>query len=152
MPSTSSGSTDAPIHREGLEDLEIDWLLLADWAESISGKIYIQGGGWDRRLATAQGAPIDFSVAAGILVPWHLTNQQHQFALSFETDDGKELDRVEGGVSVGRPLNSVQGQKMRIPVALRASIELPDLGAYRAKLTLNGAITKSVAFYIVERL
>ena len=126
--------------------------MLADWAESISAKIYIQGGGWDRRLASALGAPVDFSVAAGILVPWHLTNQQHQFALSFETGDGKELHRLEGGVSVGRPLNSVQGQKMRIPIALRASIELPDLGAYRAKLTLNGAITKSVAFYIVEKL
>ncbi len=41
---------------------------------------------------------------------------------------------------------------MRIPVALRATLELPGLGAYRAKLTLNGAITKSVAFYVVSQL
>lgn len=152
MQPSQQGNAEVTGPGQGLENLEIDWLMLADWAESINGKIYIQGGGWDRRLASPEGTPIELSVAAGILVPWHLTNQQHMFSLVFETGDGRELNRLEGSVSVGRPINSVQGQKMRIPVALRGTLELPGLGAYQAKLTLNGAIAKSVAFYVVEQL
>ena len=45
---------------EPIENVEIEWLILANWAETINGMLYIQGGGWDRILAPPKGQPINF--------------------------------------------------------------------------------------------
>ena len=85
-----------------IEQVEIEFLIIADWVETISGKLYIQGGGWDRKLKPPNEGNIDFAIAAGFLVPWHLTNQEHQFSLSFETGDGGVIGSpITGGFNVG---------------------------------------------------
>ena len=152
-------STDTPsyppspaIDESIVDTLEVDWLILADWAAAIEGKFYIQGGGWDRIVAPRENLPLSFAFAAGILVPWNLTNREHRFVLSFETGDGKELAMMEGGFNVGRPVTAHPVQKSRIPLAGQISMPSPGLGQYLAKLTLNGEITKSAAFYVVKAL
>ena len=63
----------------GIEQLEVDWLILADHAEVIGGKLYMNGGGWNR-VATKGSFPVtkSFSVALAIRVPWTLTNKPAQ--------------------------------------------------------------------------
>ena len=34
--------------------MKIDYLILADWAEVINGKIYLQGGGWSAITPTSR--------------------------------------------------------------------------------------------------
>ena len=138
---------------EPIENVEIEWLILADWAETINGKLYIQGGGWDRKLAPPKGQPISFGVAAGILVPWHLTNQENRFRLTFETGDGQELRRIEGGFNVGRSVKALAGQRFRVPLSARVGLSVPEEeGAYLARMVVNGTITKEVSFYVVNQL
>lgn len=136
-----------------IDDIEIDFLILADWAETINGKLYIQGGGWDRKLAPSENQPISFAIVAGILIPWHLTNQEHQFILSLETGDGTIVgSKIEGGFSTGRSVKSFPGQMFRTPFAARIALKVPGIGSYRVKLEVNRAITKQVAFYVVNEL
>ena len=72
-----------------IDQIEIDFIMVADWAETINGKLYIQGAGWDRILRPPKENPaVGFAIAVGILVPWNLTNQQHQFELSIIDGDG----------------------------------------------------------------
>ena len=138
---------------EPIENVEIEWLMLADWAETINGKLYIQGGGWDRKLVPPKGQPISFGIAAGILVPWHLTNQENRFRLTFETGDGQELSRIEGGFNVGRSVKALPGQKFRTPFSARVGLSVPEEeGAYLARMVVNGTITKEVSFYVVNQL
>ena len=137
----------------GVEEIEIDFLILADWAENINGKLYIQGAGWDRKRQPPEGQPIDFHVAAGILVPWNLTNQQHQIALSLESDDGTQIGNVlNGGFTTGRPANATPGQHTRVPFAGRIATKPVELGAYRVKLAVNDDVVKTVTFYMVAKL
>jgi hypothetical protein len=136
-----------------VERVEIDFLILADWAETINGKLYIQGGGWDRKLPAPDGQPVDIFIAAGILVPWHLTNRVHQFSLAFETGDGiAVVPPMTGGFNMGRPAKALPGQKLRIPFAARIGIKLPGLGPYQVTLTVNNEVSKQVAFYVVGEL
>lgn len=135
-----------------LESVEIEWVMLSDWAETIGAKLYIQGGGWDRILAPPEGQPINFAVAAGVLVPWHLTNQENRFVLSFEAGDGQELNRIEGGFNVGRPVTALPGQKTRVPITGRVSMKVPGTGPYQVRMTLNDSNPRCVAFYVVDKL
>ena len=151
----ASPKTERPAEAEAepIENVEIEWLILANWAETTNGMLYIQGGGWDRILAPPKGQPISFSIAAGILVPWHLTNQENRFRLTFETGDGQELSRIEGGFNVGRSVKALPGQKFRTPFSARVMLNVPEgEGAYLARMVVNGTITKEVAFYLVNQL
>ena len=141
---------DAPVE---LERIEVDFLILADWAESINGKLYVQGGGWDRKLLPPEGQPISFAIAAGILVPWHLTNQPHKFSLSIETGDGTPIGQaIEGAFNMGRPVNSTPGQKFRASLVARIDTKISGLGAYRIGLLMNNDVARYVTFYMVEKL
>lgn len=149
-PRRSKATGDAPVD---IEKVEVDFLILADWAEPINGKLYVQGGGWDRMLLPPGGRPISIAIAAGILVPWHLTNQPHKFSLSVETGDGAPVGRaIEGGFNMGRPVNSTPGQKFRAPFAARIDAEISSLGTYRIGLLVNNDVARYVTFYIVEKL
>ncbi len=136
------------------DQVEIEFLMVADWAETINGKLYIQGAGWDRRLKLPKDRPdTGFAIAAGFLVPWHLTNQRHQFSLAFETGDGGQIGPpITGGFNMGRPAKALPGQKFRTTIAARISVALPDLGAYDVKLVVNNSLTKVTTFYVVDQL
>ena len=135
------------------QQVEIEFLIIADWTETINGKLYIQGGGWDRRLKPSNEGNINFAIAAGFLVPWHLTNHQHQFRLSLETGDGGAIGSpITGGFNVGRPAKALPGQKFRTPLSARIGAKIPGAGAYDVKLIVNSGITRITTFYVVEQL
>jgi hypothetical protein len=126
--------------------------MVADWADTINGKLYIQGAGWDRKVLP-QDQQIEFGIAAGILVPWNLTNQQHQFSLSLETEDGAPVGTpITGAFNIGRPARSFPGQKLRTPLAARSRVKAPGLGGYRVALVVNNDVTKHVAFSLAREL
>lgn len=137
----------------GFDKIEIDFLLLADWADTIGGKLYIQGAGWDRRVLENEGASAPFAIAAGILVPWNLTNTQHSFNLTFETGDGTKFGpSINGGFNLGRPAQATLGQTFRAPLSVRISLPMPGLGSYSVRLVVNNEVERRVAFYVVNAL
>ena len=140
------------VRGSSVEEVEIDYLTLADWAETINGKLYIQGGGWDRKALTPDQRA-DFAIAASFLVPWNLTNREHEFAITIESEDGVAVTpALTGGFTVGRPPQARQGQRFRSPLTVRCGMKMPGLGTYRVTMTLNKSISKSVSFDIVAKV
>ncbi len=137
----------------GIQQAEIDFLMLADWAETINGKLYIQGGGWDRKVVVP-GQPTEFTIVASIVIPWTATNQPHEFSIAIESEDGAPIvPPLSGSATVGRPPHAQPGQDFRTQVAAKiGGVKLPALGTYRVAMTLNGSVTKSAAFYAVAQL
>ena len=137
----------------GIDQAEIDFLMLADWAETINGKLYIQGGGWDRKVVVP-GQPMEFAIVASIVIPWNATNRPHGFSIAIESEDGTPVaPPLSGSTTVGRPPNARPGQAFRTQVAVKVGgVKLPALGTYRIVMTLNGDITRSAAFYAVAQL
>ncbi len=57
------------------EKMEIEWLILADAAEIVNGKLYMMGGGWNRITANSE-LPLtkSFGISISVTVPWSHTN------------------------------------------------------------------------------
>src|SRR5690348_12556936 len=96
----------------------IDFLILADRAEALNGKLYMMGGGWDVLAPPKAGEPVSFSVALGILVPWLATNIDHRCIVQLEDADGRKLVDLNFNFKTGRPPNMEQGAPQRVMVAL----------------------------------
>ena len=134
----------------GVEQLEIDALMLADWAETINGKLYVQGGGWDRWML-APNRPVEFAIAASILTPWNLANQEQEFSIAIESEDGATVaPLLTGSFTVGRPPTARPGQLFRSPITARVAMPKLTAGVYRVVMNARGAAPKSVAFYAVD--
>ena len=135
----------------GLERVEVDFLLLADRAEVLNGKLYMMGGAWDRRHIRDIGAPVPLTIVVGVLVPWNLTNEPHRLRITIEDEDGNTLPpEVEATVNVGRPVNATQGQSFRATVVINNRWSLLRFGTYRLVASVAGQSERRVAFYAVE--
>ncbi len=135
----------------GIERVEVDFLLLADRAEVLNGKLYMMGGAWDRRHIRDITAPVPLTIVVGVLVPWNLTNEPHRLEIRLEDEDGSPvLPQVEATVNVGRPVNATQGQSFRATAVVNNRWALPKFGTYRVVASMGGYTEKRVAFYAVE--
>ena len=131
-----------------MEDFQIEFLILADKAEVLGGKLYMMGGGYDRKYIGNIEGPVDLVVVAGILVPWHSTNRELAFSLSIEDVDGKPLleKPIEGTLRLGRPADAEEGQTFRVMSVLNGRLKLPGYGTYRVVATAGGS-SRGTTFY-----
>ena len=131
----------------GSESPSVDFLILADRAESLNGKVYMMGGGWDRLYVPDFAQPQSISIAVGILVPWNATNQNHSLTGRIEDDDGQEITNWSLSFNAGRPPLLVTGQQQRVILAFQVAIILPGLGTYAVIALINDNESKRAAFY-----
>ena len=133
-----------------VEQVEIDFMLLADKAEIHAGKLYMMGGAWDRLHVKSLGAPVSLSLIIGVLVPWTLTNEPHQLRIRIEDEDGNPVPpSAEASINVGRPSESTKGQSFRAMAVINNHWTLPRLGAYSVIASVSGRHEKRVTFYAV---
>ncbi len=134
-----------------IEQVEIDFLLLADRAEVLNGKLYMMGGAWDRRQIRSIDSPVSLTMVIGVLVPWNLTNEQHRLTIRIEDEDGLMVPpEVEVAVNVGRPVDATQGQSFRATAVINNRWQLPRYGTYRVAASTAGQSEKRVTFYAIE--
>ena len=130
--------------------VEIDFLLLADLAEAINGKLYTLGAAWDRIGVNDFTKPLNISVALGVLVPWNATNQNHKVTLTLRDADGNLIDfRIDASFIAGRP-PFLNGETQRVLLAVpAASVILPGPGTYALAASINEIDLKVVRFSAV---
>jgi hypothetical protein len=125
----------------------VDFLILADRAEAVKGKLYMMGGGWDRIWVTDFAQPQRISLAVGILVPWNATNVSHSLAIRIETQDGNELAALGLNFNAGRPPTIGQAESQRVVLAFELVLALPAPGTYAIKAFVDNEESKRVVFY-----
>lgn len=132
------------------ERVQVDFLILSDKAEVINGKLYMMGGGWDQKFVSDIARPVDINIVVGLLVPWSLTNESHDFSIRIEHEDGTAIQtEVKGSVKLGRPINSTNGQVFRVMASIAGMWQLPQLGAYRVVVSLAKGVEKKTVFYVL---
>lgn len=129
---------------------EVDFLILADRAESIGGKLYMMGGVWDQIGVIDFAKPVLFSIALGILIPWNATNIDHKLHVHLLDEDGNQLFGVEGGFKTGRPPQLAPGSAQHSVLALNISPILPNAGNYRVEATVNEAASRMTSFFAFQ--
>ena len=128
--------------------------MLADWAQEIGGKLYIQGGGFSRLYGG--GHPSDFALAGKVLVPWDQTNRQLDMAFRlFDEDGGAVLDEnqkqvaLQGKLEVGRPPGLTLGTELDMPFAVGVRGLTLQAGRYRWELSVGGDPVADVVFDVL---
>jgi len=130
--------------------VSLDFLLVADYAEAINGKIYIQGGGWDQYFVNDR-FPAEFrlGIAIGLRVPWDETNRNHELEVSVHFDDvHAEVGRIEAKFEVGRPAGIAGGSSQFLPLGFNVPVSLPA-GQYAVVATLGGETLGRASFGVV---
>jgi hypothetical protein len=117
-----------------------EFLILADGAEAVQGKIYILGGGVTHHVAPTFPAAIRADIALGVLVGWTETNQKIDLKVRVVDEDGSEALRVGAELVVGRPPNANPGQDIRSMMAIRGPLRIPKAGGYRLEMLLDDVV------------
>ncbi len=129
------------------QEPDVDFLIIADRAEAINGKLYMMGGAWDQITVADPAQPINFSVAMGINIPWNATNEHHRMRLVVEDADGTMLVELEGEFVAGRPPHLGAGSTQRVLFATPLGFRLPRAGSCAIVVHLNGKERARTAFH-----
>jgi hypothetical protein len=117
-------------------------MMLADYAAAAEGKLTIVGGG-----ANVWGPNAPCAIGMLIHVPWHLTNQQHEFRLELIDMDGngvaiRDADEplvIQGQFEVGRPPGAPIGTTFPFPVPINLGpLGLLPHSHYEWRLMVDG--------------
>jgi hypothetical protein len=133
------------------ENITPDFLILADSAQVQGDKLHMLGGGWSIVWVKEFPAQHQMAVAAGILIPWMDTNTRHAFRIRLVAEDESVFGEVQGELEQGRPAGMPAGTTQRVMIAANFGVRLERACEASAELWLDGAISRSVPFRIVER-
>ena len=130
--------------------MEVEWLILGDFATVIGNKLFLQGGGWDK-LHINKGFPATHNVgiAASFIVPWTETNQLAKMEIEVLTEDGGSVAKIKGEFKVGRPADHPEGQDQRTQVAANLPLKLETPGTYEIVARLDGKDEARTTFNVV---
>jgi hypothetical protein len=129
---------------------DVDFVILADRAESINGKLYMMGGAWDQMGVIDFAKPVTFSIALGIKIPWNATNVDHRLRVVLLDEDGNQLFGADGGFKAGRPPQLPQGASQRNVLAFTVGAILPRAGIYSVEATINDGASHSTSFHAFQ--
>jgi hypothetical protein len=131
--------------------MRLDFLILADKAEAVGGKLYLMGGGFDRVGLSQLPGSAQLDVALGILVGYNETNQQHSFELRCEdADNGEVFPAVQGSFEVGRPPGMGVGNEQRAIIVLRGPFPMKAAGDYSWVVSLDGERQPATRFRVEQ--
>jgi hypothetical protein len=127
---------------------------LADWAEAINGKLYVQGGGWTQVIG-ANG--VSCALAIRLAVAWDEANMEHHLAVALRDEDGALVEAEPGnpvavGVAfeVGRPPGVRAGSDLHFTTALKFTALALPVGRYAFVLEIDGApLGRATTFDVV---
>ena len=131
--------------------MEIGFLLLTDHSESLTGKLYAMGGGWNMlRFAELPTEPV-FGIGFGIDVGWDEANERHPLTLETQDPDGERLgDELELEIEVGRPPGSVTGQDQRVVVSIQATAVFSNAGPHAVVIRAGEREIGRSRFYVAH--
>ena len=129
--------------------MDVEWLILADAAQVVGGKLYLLGGGWDVLTATS-GFPVQqrVTIAAAFTVPWTETNPPRNVEIEIADSDGSSLGTITGRIEMGRPPGLPQGSDQRAQLATEIGLNFPTAGTYVIIARIEGREEKRVAFRV----
>lgn len=121
--------------------MRVEWIIMADSAEVVNGKLYLMGGGWNR-LVVNQPFPFQqvISIAVSFSVGWDETNMRQPMEIRIEDMEGKQVARVNGEIEAGRPRGITPGETQRVQLA------------FKLPLRFEKTDTFSVSAYIAEEM
>ncbi|MDP2744818.1 MAG: hypothetical protein Q8P00_07130 [Dehalococcoidia bacterium] len=139
-----------------MEQVEVEWLILADAAQVVGNKLYLLGGGWDRLMVNTEFPTNQrCAIAVSIRVPWNETNQKHTVEIEVVSEDPgtekpKSLLKVGAQFEVGRPPGIPPGQEQRVQLAVDGILKIDSPGTKVVIARIEGQEMRRAHFNVVQ--
>lgn len=131
--------------------VDVDFLILSDWAQVLGGKLYLQGGGWDTLTAANFPHQQNIGVALSLRVPWNATNQRYSVDLDVANDDTQEaLLKLHAELETGRPPGIPPGTDQFVMIALNGAPTLSRPGSFVIRASVNGEESRRKVFRVMQ--
>ncbi len=124
-----------PLESKGIE---IDFVILADFAQAVLGKLNLIGGGWNLHHAREYPSNVLLGLGIGVLVPWNETNRKHTLQFAIKKSEGPLVMEGTGDYAVGRDVNTPLGMDQRVTLGISAPVQLPEAGTYEVSVSTAG--------------
>jgi hypothetical protein len=134
--------------------MKIEFVILADAAEVVGGKLYLLGGAWNQYRCSAFPSPATMAFVTSILVDWGEAGKRYPLSMTLADDVGVPvIPPINGEVDIGRP---PEGSEVppRTVVALNVHVSLPRPGRYTLEVTAGTAksATSFEALFVGKRV
>jgi hypothetical protein len=129
---------------------EIDYLLVADRAEVVNGKLYLMGGAWDRIQPPTFPHRMILGIALGVRIPFAHTDDQHTVAVEMNQDD-QRLVGFEAKLTTGRP-PGMAGMDMLVPMAFNIPLSIPAEGQVVLRASVDGRAPRRHEIRVAQRV
>jgi hypothetical protein len=129
-------------------------MLLCDAAQSVGGKLFILGGGWNVIQRPPGTTGLAVTVAMKLTVPWDLANHRMAMRLRLLTEDGDPFTLEQGPVEASGDIEVARGLGLRQGTPLISTFVLPfgiptiDAGSYVFELKVNKKIIAREPFQL----
>ena len=131
--------------------MQIAFLVLSDFSESLNGKLYAMGAGWSVLRFPQFPQEWRFSVGLGIDVSWDETNQRHSIQLTVQDPDGQTLgDEMTMEFEAGRPAGLQAGQDQRMVISVNVGATFEVAGPHAVVVSSGDDEIARSRFYVVE--
>jgi hypothetical protein len=145
----------------------IEYVILADHAEVVNGKLNMIGGGWGaiaRQVpvltqALPEGVPVPavppcrFAIAVSILYDWHEAGDVLPFTIQITDQDELRppLWAGSGQIQTGRPPGAPRGGELRAPIGFLTLVQFPEAGGYVVHTAIPGQTEHRLPFQVVDQ-
>jgi hypothetical protein len=131
--------------------MEIAFLILTDYAESLNGKLYTLGAGWNVLRFPELPQEWRFTIGLGIDVAWDETNRRQALEVVIQDPDGNELgEDLSMELEAGRPPGLPPGQEQRMVVAFNVGATFEAAGPHAVVVRSGDEELERSRFYVVE--
>ncbi|MCI0890051.1 MAG: hypothetical protein J4O04_04520 [Chloroflexi bacterium] len=127
------------------QKVEIDFVLLGDFAQASNGKLTVVGAGWNIWNTPKYPNDLPFGLGIGFLVPWNETNRKHKFTFKIAASEGDTLVEGGGEFEIGRKTGIPPGMIQRVVIGLSGQLKIESSGTYEILVTCAGQ-RKTVTF------
>lgn len=129
----------------------IEFVMIADRAEVLGGKLYVMGGCWDR-VSVPQVRPdaaLSMGVALRILLPSEAVPRQHRIGLRVDGPGNPSVVPDQLGFML-QPQTSDESPQLSVLVATECFVAADSPGLHEIVASVDGQELARSAFRIVE--
>ncbi|HAX24418.1 MAG TPA: hypothetical protein PLR44_11510 [Thermomicrobiales bacterium] len=134
------------------EKIQLDWVMLADAAQIVNGKLYVLGGGWDT-LVVSSPFPVNqpCGLAIAFRIPGAGTNPRKTARIQVVDQEGTStIATADVQFQVGRPPEVDDVLPQRVQLAAGLHLSFPKAGTYVVIVSVDNAEIGRSRFRVVH--
>jgi hypothetical protein len=123
--------------------MKVEYVVLADAAQAVNGKLYILGGGWSVYRCATFPSPIQIAIAMSVTFTANEAGMRVPLSIVIADEAGVPIvPEMKGQIEAGQPLPDLpKGVTHRLPFAANMGILIPRAGRYTIMVRVGSSST-----------